>query len=245
MTTDPRDVPSDGLEAISRESRTALATLRGYVEIVQEDLEDRGMAMPDEFAHLEEALSELLGSIGRLEEHASQAGHAASMDVLTGVPNRRHLFEVGEAWMAQSGELTALLLDLDDFKWVNDEHGHHVGDAVLVEYASRLRSALRTSDLLCRLAGDEFVVLLPGASVKVAERIAKRIHDKVESTVFEVDGIALRLATSLGIAARTEEHGQLEDLLRAADHAMYAAKRARYQTRVARRRQVVVDADAR
>jgi diguanylate cyclase (GGDEF)-like protein len=241
VTQDPSADPLAGLDAISRESRTALATLRGYVEIVQEDLEDRGISMPDEFQHLEGALADLLASIGRLEEHANAAGRAASIDMLTGLPNRRHLFEVGGAWMRAGGELVALLLDLDDFKWVNDAHGHHVGDAVLVEFANRVRSALRTSDLLCRLAGDEFVILLPGATLDVADTIATRIHERVESDPIEVDGVRLLLATSLGIAARSSEHDTLEDLLRSADRAMYATKRARYDERSVRRLRAVLD----
>lgn len=233
MTTEPANAsPVNGLDAISRESRTALATLRGYVEILEEELEDRGIEMLDEFRHMEGALLSLLHAIGRLEAHAEQADRKATRDVLTGLPNRRHLFHVGEELMNQGGALCAVLLDLDDFKWINDSLGHHAGDAVLVEFANRVRQALRSDDLVCRLAGDEFVVLLPGATYDVGLRVAERIRSSVGDEVLPMEGHDLRLSASLGVAARQPEHLTLDDLLRVADHGMYEAKRARKEARI-------------
>lgn len=227
MTSEPATAPSSGLEAISRESRTALATLRGYVEILEEELEDRGIDMPDEFQHMQDALGSLLHTIAQLEDHATQADRTATRDALTGLPNRRHLFRVGDAWMAEGGELCAILLDLDDFKWVNDHLGHHAGDAVLVEFSARVRHALRSDDLVCRLAGDEFVVLLPGAPPKVGARVAERIRSSVGDEPFLVEGHGLHMSASLGVASREPEHITLDDLLKVADQAMYDAKRER------------------
>lgn len=223
--------PSDDLQAISHESRTALSTLQGYVEIVQEELGDRGIALPDEFAHLEGALSELLHAISRLEEHATRAGLAASVDVLTGLPNRRYLFEVGERWMRADQGLCAILLDLDEFKWVNDRYGHHTGDLVLVELAKRLRGALRSDDLVCRLAGDEFVVLLPQADLEIGEQVAGRIRSAVRNTPFTTEEGPLDMVASLGVAVRKGQHTHLEELLREADRAMYRTKRSHYDER--------------
>ncbi len=223
-----------GLEAISHQGRTALATLRGYVEILEEELAERGIHMPDEFGHMERALAALLDTIGRLEAHAARAGHEAAVDVLTGLPNRRSLFEIGRGLMEENRDLTAILLDLDDFKWVNDAFGHHAGDQVLVELARRLREVLRSGDRVCRLAGDEFVVLLPGANREAGCRIARRICAAVAATPFEVEGATLWLTASTGVASRTGEHRDLDALLREADREMYARKRSR--CRAAKRR---------
>ncbi|MCB9672269.1 MAG: GGDEF domain-containing protein [Alphaproteobacteria bacterium] len=191
--------------------------------------------MDDELGHMSGALDQLMHAISRLEELATRAGREATVDVLTGLPNRRHLFEVGQGWMVDGDPLCAILLDLDDFKWINDELGHHAGDAVLVELARRLRSALRVDDLVCRLAGDEFVVLLPGSTEEVGEQVGDRIRVAVESEPFPIDEDGVALAVSLGIAARTADHEGLDDLLRTADRAMYADKKARYDQRSVRR----------
>ncbi|MDQ1643879.1 MAG: hypothetical protein QOJ50_63, partial [Cryptosporangiaceae bacterium] len=114
------------------------------------------------------------------------------------------------------------LIDLDGFKAVNDTFGHHVGDALLVATAERLRANVRPDDTVARLGGDEFAILLPRGTVPVAGEVARRIAAAFADPVV-VDGYALDVGASVGIAC-----GPLSDpavLLRDADSAMYAAKR--------------------
>jgi diguanylate cyclase (GGDEF)-like protein len=114
-------------------------------------------------------------------------------------------------------------LDLDGFKAVNDGLGHATGDAVLVEVSRRLRASVREVDFACRLGGDEFVILLPDISSDAAISIARRIIAAV-STPFEF-APAAKIGVSIGIAAATRDGNTADELLSAADRAMYEAKR--------------------
>lgn len=153
---------------------------------------------------------------------------AATHDGLTGLHNRaaflRELHVVGGAWRRSSDRTAVLYLDLDDFKPVNDHHGHTLGDSVLVEVAARLRAVVRPSDLVARLGGDEFAVLCPGIDqLGDAEHLARRLVDAV-STPIRVDGVEVRVGLSVGIAT-LEDDEDVERVLSRADDALRAAKR--------------------
>jgi diguanylate cyclase (GGDEF)-like protein/PAS domain S-box-containing protein len=156
--------------------------------------------------------------------------HQANHDPLTGLANRS-LFQAQLDLPAPTdGEDSILLIDLDDFKPVNDLLGHHVGDALLIEVATRLRLALRATDTVARLGGDEFAVFLPGAGAAEAERAVRRIRDAFAEPMAH-EGSLVPLLASIGSA--TAPRGDGEALLRAADQAMYEAKRAGKQRRPA------------
>jgi diguanylate cyclase (GGDEF)-like protein/PAS domain S-box-containing protein len=154
----------------------------------------------------------------------------AHTDTLTGLPNRRH-FEatLGDPAMRlpHPGRQTALLfLDLDHFKQINDRHGHAVGDAVLVEFARRLSASVRGSDLVSRLAGDEFTVLLKDVSSEAdLELVAHKILASMRAP-FVVGGRTLQVGASIGAALAGEPGLPPELLTNAADRALYSAKRA-------------------
>ncbi len=154
--------------------------------------------------------------------------HQALHDALTGLPNRTLLHDrLGHALLAARREgtpLTLLLLDLDRFKEVNDTFGHHVGDALLVEVAARVQGALRASDTVARLGGDEFAALLPGDDAAGAERAASSILAALDAPT-AVEGHAVHLAGSIGIALSPTHGADAATLLREADIAMYVAKR--------------------
>ena len=157
----------------------------------------------------------------------------AQHDALTGLPNRS-LFEdrVAEALKrsARSGRGCAVaLLDLDGFKAINDSHGHEAGDEVLKAVAARLGAALRASDTVCRLGGDEFTVLAEGVDdLEACARVAEKLRAAL-STPLRVAGVQLRLEVSVGCALFPQDGDQAQALLRVADRAMYLDKRARQQ----------------
>ncbi|MBV1856715.1 bifunctional diguanylate cyclase/phosphohydrolase [Catellatospora tritici] len=158
---------------------------------------------------------------------------SAVTDSLTGLHNRRFFqeaiaVETDEAhWRAP---LSLILMDLDHFKDVNDNHGHLAGDAVLAEVATRLRRCLRASDLICRYGGEEFVCLLPRTGVAAAMELAEQIRADLRSTPVTVPGVAepLALTASFGVACAdpAEDVGNIDhgDLVNAADQALYRAK---------------------
>ncbi|HEY9081118.1 GGDEF domain-containing protein [Magnetovibrio sp.] len=154
----------------------------------------------------------------------------AERDPLTGVYNRRAFDTVAGHVMARgrrTGHAVSLvILDLDHFKAVNDSHGHVAGDMVLKRVADLVQGVLRAQDVLVRLGGEEFAMMLPATTVTEASHVAERIRKAVEAEVFQIGESALRVTTSLGVmsvAAMNEEH-HIDDLIRQADMALYRAK---------------------
>ncbi|MEM9037097.1 MAG: EAL domain-containing protein [Actinomycetota bacterium] len=164
-----------------------------------------------------------------LRRLSDQAVH----DSLTGLPNRV-MFEREIGTLLDDPtdrQFAVLLMDLDRFKEVNDTLGHQTGDLVLQEVAIRIRSALRPDDLVARMGGDEFALLLPrtgrmGAGA-VADRILDALHDPIEH-----DGMTIAIGASIGIATAPQQGTEAGTLLARADVAMYAAKRAHVGWRV-------------
>jgi diguanylate cyclase (GGDEF)-like protein/PAS domain S-box-containing protein len=155
--------------------------------------------------------------------------HDALHDELTGLPNRvlfmDRLRRAMERLKREPDRLTAVLfLDLDQFKIVNDSLGHLVGDELLIQISGSLASALRPTDTIARVGGDEFAILLEGGrDVSDAVRVADRIHDRLVAPI-NLGGHEVFVTASIGIAVCTPEYDRPEDLLRDADTAMYRAK---------------------
>ncbi len=151
-------------------------------------------------------------------------------DPLTGLYNRRHFFEqaVREFARARRYErpLAAIMLDLDRFKRVNDTYGHAVGDQVLQAVARICRRELRQIDLLARYGGEEFVALLPESELVEAGQVAQRLCDRMAAAIFDTNAGPVKLTVSLGVAALDHDCAELDDLLKRADRALYAAKEA-------------------
>jgi diguanylate cyclase (GGDEF)-like protein len=188
-------------------------------------------------------------------ERTGELRHQAMHDALTGLPNRSLIMDRIEQLLARNRRNgtsgAALYIDLDDFKNVNDTLGHEAGDRLLVSVAARLTSAMRDVDTIGRMGGDEFVVLIDGAPLKVApELIAERLLDVMRQP-FDLADTSMPLAvnTSIGIAIGDRETGG--DLLRDADVALYQAKAAgknRYEifhpemhTEISRRIELEID----
>jgi len=155
----------------------------------------------------------------------------AIRDPLTGLLNRRYLDETlpRELMRAQRERrpLSIVMLDLDHFKRVNDTWGHEAGDMVLVHLAIALKQHLRSSDLACRFGGEEFIVLMPGATLVEARERIEQIAERIRNTPIQLAHVTLPAVTFSAGLAQSGVHGDsAEALLRAADHALYAAKKA-------------------
>ena len=161
-------------------------------------------------------------------QHERRLQALANADPLTNLPNRRmyefHLAKALALAKRQQTRLALMYLDLDDFKRINDTHGHGAGDAVLVEFGKRVGANLRQSDLLARLAGDEFTVVLEAVdSVGNCEVIAHKIQQALQAP-YHYDGRALQISASIGIAL-ADNDATMASLSSQADQALYVAKR--------------------
>jgi diguanylate cyclase (GGDEF)-like protein len=156
--------------------------------------------------------------------------NATSLDPLTGVANRQAFFDAAEDelehWKRSPRDISLLLIDADHFKAVNDTYGHPAGDAVLRELAAALTAAFRQVDLVARVGGEEFAVLLPSTGPQGALAVADRLRRTIESQPVQVDGATIRYTISGGIAAISDTLESLDTLLKRADRALYAAKAA-------------------
>ncbi|MFU8771784.1 MAG: diguanylate cyclase, partial [Anaerolineales bacterium] len=206
---------------------TILGRLVGTIGIVDSDPERQ-------FSQHDLNLLNLFAQQAAIAIHNAQL-HAemqklAVTDPLTGLYNRRGLFELGKKEVARTLQsrcpIAAILLDIDHFKQVNDSFSHAFGDQVLKELSIRCKALLRKTDLLGRYGGEEFAILLPETDEKSAIEIAERLRKSVEEKPIETDRGSISVTISLGISIVSENTPELAILLDHADTAMYAAKQA-------------------
>jgi diguanylate cyclase (GGDEF)-like protein/PAS domain S-box-containing protein len=189
------------------------------------------------FSLISDSQGNLAGYRGILRDISDQVAYQnqlldmAYRDPLTGLGNRKafteHLKQALEQAQRSDSRLALLYLDLDRFKEVNDRFGHDIGDALLVSIAERMRGTMRQPDRIYRLGGDEFTLLMPGGNVEAAYKLAGRILEVLQSPA-RLDGQLIDFVTpSIGIALYPDHAGDPEGLVKAADSAMYEAKRER------------------
>jgi two-component system cell cycle response regulator len=168
----------------------------------------------------------------QLRSHVQATMELAVTDALTGLYNRRYM-ETQTAVLVEHAinrgkSLSLLALDVDHFKTVNDENGHAVGDRVLQELAARLKQSIRSIDMICRIGGEEFVIVLPNTNAEVATRIADRMCRSVSAKQFNVGARTgpLAITVSIGVATVEGSSDTMETIVKRADEALYSAKRA-------------------
>jgi diguanylate cyclase (GGDEF)-like protein len=190
--------------------------------------------------HSQDELGMLARSIGQMQEHLlaylnnlklgmDEMEHQARHDALTGAPNRAMLHDLLQFSVTNArrkGTLLAVLfIDLDHFKEVNDSFGHAAGDALLIAVVQRLKEAVRESDVVARMSGDEFVVMVhPVDDPQQLAVISQKLIDALQDP-FELQGRSLCISASIGISVFPLDGGSTEELLHNADAAMYHAKR--------------------
>jgi diguanylate cyclase (GGDEF)-like protein len=225
-----------------REPADLLALLNGGVDdyLTVPCTEGAGLVRVRAAQRLLELRARLAAQEKALQEHLAELSvanrklHRAAMtDELTQLPNRRFAEEsLKEEWegaTAHDEDLSLIFADIDHFKRVNDAYGHLIGDMVLAAVGRTFRRELRTSDLPCRLGGEEFLVICPRTNLEGARSCAERLRDRVASQMIEIAGTKHRVTLSLGIATRRNGPAcvrSLDALFQAADDAVYAAKRS-------------------
>lgn len=158
-----------------------------------------------------------------------QLSRQAKLDYLTNLPNRRYFMERAEIELDRakrySMPLSMLMLDIDHFKMINDNYGHHVGDQVLQQLGQLIPQKLRSIDILGRIGGEEFAILLPDSQLEHALIVAERIRTSLEQAVLTLEnGACVRYTVSVGVAQLNPRDIDLDHLFSEADRALYAAK---------------------
>lgn len=169
-----------------------------------------------------------LNDISQRKELEAELFHQASFDSLTNISNRRYFLTQAEADLRRarrySRELTLLMCDVDHFKHINDQYGHAAGDAVLQKVVQASLESLRESDVMGRLGGEEFAILLPETDLAAALEVAERLRAHVAETAITVNKEILHCTLSIGVAQLHAEDKDIDALLQRADDAMYVAK---------------------
>jgi len=170
----------------------------------------------------------ILRDVSEHREATEAARQSVSCDHLTGLANRRTFFEAAalemQRWERMPRPLSIMMIDADHFKRINDMHGHVAGDAVLRHLAAALSANFRTVDVVARIGGEEFIALLPGATLEAAEALAQRVCRCLDSQSVEVEGIPIHYTVSIGVAVMDADVADINGLMNRADAAMYAAK---------------------
>ncbi|MCX7318615.1 MAG: diguanylate cyclase, partial [Hyphomicrobiales bacterium] len=165
-----------------------------------------------------------------LRDNVQHSIEAAITDGLTGLHNRRymesHLQTLAEQAATRSKPLALMILDIDHFKSINDNHGHDCGDDVLREFAVRIRKSIRGIDLACRYGGEEFVIVMPETDMHVASMVAERLRRSIAGEPFAIDRGNKRIGVTISVGLATlEKKGEpIADVLKRADVALYRAK---------------------
>ncbi len=169
----------------------------------------------------------------RLNESLVRMEQMATTDALTGIANRRHFFQLAERELSRAqrknSPIALMMIDVDHFKEINDNHGHAAGDAALRHLVATCQLGLRRSDIIARFGGDEFVILLPDCDTEMAKQTAERLKEAVCATPVQEQEKQFEIHVTIGITTTTKNNlprDTITTLLRLADEALYEAKAA-------------------
>ena len=173
----------------------------------------------------------LVGLLLRIHEVEQEMRSLASYDSLTGLPSRHAFFDNANNYVSLARReqiiFCVMIIDLDHFKSINDRYGHPAGDAVLKLFADVVNSVARSSDIMGRLGGEEFALVLPSTNTLKALEFSERLHHAINQAVLKYKGSAIRYTASIGLSEFDTDSGDsLDDLLARADLALYQAKQS-------------------
>lgn len=164
----------------------------------------------------------LIHSFSFLHSQVNLLTDQSTIDPLTNLMNRRVMDDILEKWVSTNKHFSAIMIDLDHFKDINDTYGHTVGDEVLIFFARQMRQVIREQDVCCRFGGEEFIILLPEANIDDAFKVAERLRQSLEKTE---SPCGQPITISAGIAAFPQQASTSTELLKVVDLALYEAKR--------------------
>ena len=212
------------MAALANGFNNMAAELETYTKTLEKKVEERSQEVRRKADELAQVNSQLHDAVKKLET-------LVRTDELTGIYNRRHLTEVLETETKRSARtgrpLSLAMLDVDHFKSLNDEYGHAVGDHVLMTVAKLLKDKLRSTDIIARFGGEEFVVILFDTPKSAAHTVAEGLREIIAKTTFDTATVTIHnpVTVSIGIASCPDDGGDASVLLEKADEAMYAAKK--------------------
>jgi diguanylate cyclase (GGDEF)-like protein len=223
---DEQRLVRDAVERASVELRFSNETLENqasYLVSLAEDSDANARRAEDANRQLEHEIAER-----RLLE--AELLRLATTDALTGALNRRQLFKLGQQELLRVRELgeglAVLMVDIDHFKYINDQHGHPVGDEALKHVVGRLRAGVRRVDLIGRVGGEEFAIVLSAITAEVALKVAERVRAAVAAKALLHDTVRVRMTISVGLAMARDTDDSIEQVIARADKQLYQAKRS-------------------
>ena len=217
--------PEEAYHAESQSGDPATDTLLAALNGLFQQVSERNLELVRLNTSLEARVAERTQA---LTEANQRLEDLANTDLLTGLPNRRHAMRsFAHEWsvaLRDDSALACMMIDADGFKTVNDTYGHDAGDAVLRALSACLQHSVRTDDIVCRLGGDEFLIICAGTPQDGALKLAEKIRREVAALKVAVGSGEWKASISVGVAAREAHMTSLEDLIKKADQGLYVAK---------------------
>ena len=216
-----KDIEKSGEELKKYSQETNIKLLEEILERVKK-LQETNQKLINELKEKERAIERLQNEISVLKEQAH-------IDFLTGLKNRRSIEKALNDLLKDlynyGYPFVVIMMDLNDFKQVNDTYGHVVGDCILKKVGELLRTYLRAKNIVGRYGGDEFLVILPGVKLEVGIKVAQRLSSVIRNHVFRCNGLELKISASFGVLEVTKDFKEVKEVLEAVDKKLYEAKK--------------------
>jgi diguanylate cyclase len=219
---------SPDLSEVKEILRTRLANIKSALALKKAADKAGKLTFESTIQSLQNNLKEMHRQMHRAHQRTKRLEHAAFLDPLTGIPNRRHLDHLIRKEIKRHQRdktlFSLVFIDVDNFKAVNDTYGHKVGDKCLQSLVGKMRQVLRDSDLIARYGGDEFVVLLPNTGLSAARAVADKLANAISRTCFVYKESEIQLSVSIGLTQTESGDSTPEEIIVRADAALYKAK---------------------